>query len=54
MAKVYRMQAESERCRKMEFGIYDESKRPGPDAWSYWMAEMDSLETTVESVLFDE
>ena len=50
----YRMQAESERCREMEFGVYDESKRPDPEAWSYWISAMDGLETTVESVLFDE
>ena len=50
----YRMQAESERCREIEAGEYDESKRPDPEAWSYWISAMDGLETTVESVLFDE
>ena len=49
-----RMQAESERCREIEAGEYDESKRPDPEAWCYWISAMDGLETTVESVLFDE
>lgn len=50
----HRMQVEQERCMEIEAGEYDESKRPDPDAWYYWVSAMESLETTVESVLFDE